>query len=536
MSTNINLKNSTDTTFSITHSDGANTKVLDSKDIAVAIDTVADFPANPNNGDVVIVRDLNRGGTFIYDSSEVAGSNDGTNFSGWIRQYSGAVNVKWFGAVGDGVTDDTVAMQKAVNASYNIRKTLYFPSAESFYNITSPLNAIDECHWIGENSLHTIIRNTSGGVVITCNGTGQLGPYVFEHLRFGGYNATGLALTSGGYADYIARATFTDCHWEGDLRYCVNANIIYFNATDCSFGAVHHTIQNPLHQHIIASSGGSNNTNVNHFLRCMFHNSHNTSGASVLSGGMNWNFTLCDWTLCHQAVVTSNIHSLVFDNCYTEQCEAANYRGVFHIGASLTKTKVLGGIFLGGNLVSGASMFSAGSTGGLLVDNASIETSSVGYTFYDNSAVSHNTSSSGIHLFENCRITGNTSDPIALKTSTTLANNGNLLVGTTTDNGVNKLQVNGSIKATVGIIRGVDINIYGQDLNLLRTAGIYGGDQLAHSPLNNLNDWYYVEVVAMLSGNWAMQRATTFGTSNTANRTFQRCFTNGTTWTNWREF
>lgn len=33
MSTNINLKNSTDTTFSITNSDGANTKVLDSKDI-----------------------------------------------------------------------------------------------------------------------------------------------------------------------------------------------------------------------------------------------------------------------------------------------------------------------------------------------------------------------------------------------------------------------------------------------------------------------------------------------------------------------
>ena len=69
MSTNINLKNSTDTTFSITHSDGANTKVLDSKDIAVAIDTVADFPANPNNGDVVIVRDLGAGGIYIYDTN-----------------------------------------------------------------------------------------------------------------------------------------------------------------------------------------------------------------------------------------------------------------------------------------------------------------------------------------------------------------------------------------------------------------------------------------------------------------------------------
>lgn len=144
MSTNINLKNSTNTTFSITHSDGANTKVLDSKDIAVAIDTVADFPANPNNGDVVIVRDISRGGTFIYDSSEVAGSNDGTNFDGWIRQYSGAVNVKWFGAV-DG-QDSTTAIQNAID-SLSSNSSLSFDGLTQLYINSNGLNIMMDLDW-----------------------------------------------------------------------------------------------------------------------------------------------------------------------------------------------------------------------------------------------------------------------------------------------------------------------------------------------------------------------------------------------------
>jgi len=104
------MKNNINSELSITHADNKPAKNIVGTDIAVAVDTINDFPLDASDGDTVIVRDLNRGGTFIYDSTKIAGHNDGTNFNGWIRQYSGPVNVKWFGL--DGI-DDSIAISKA---------------------------------------------------------------------------------------------------------------------------------------------------------------------------------------------------------------------------------------------------------------------------------------------------------------------------------------------------------------------------------------------------------------------------------------
>jgi hypothetical protein len=83
------------------------------------------------------------GGTFMWvpiSVSSLLPDNDGTiirtsnssnplyNQGYFLRQFSGPINVKWFGAKGDGATDDTAAVHAARDSmSFANNGTLYFP-------------------------------------------------------------------------------------------------------------------------------------------------------------------------------------------------------------------------------------------------------------------------------------------------------------------------------------------------------------------------------------------------------------------------
>jgi len=97
--------------------------------------------AAPTSNAVYYVNDKGQEGVFAYDPQDVTSQdNIGTilvTASGarFKRVYDDALNIRWFGAKGDGVTDDTAAIQQCVNAAKTA--TVYIP--EGVFKITSTI-------------------------------------------------------------------------------------------------------------------------------------------------------------------------------------------------------------------------------------------------------------------------------------------------------------------------------------------------------------------------------------------------------------
>lgn len=132
----IKLKNIANTEFSISHNGTRGAKSVTSDQIVVAVGTINDFPANAETGDTVIVKDMNRGGTFIYDATQSAVNNSGTIFNGWCRQYDGAVNVKWFGVTtsnSDFSLAEASGLDLFFDTTYTLESTFTFSSDKTLY-------------------------------------------------------------------------------------------------------------------------------------------------------------------------------------------------------------------------------------------------------------------------------------------------------------------------------------------------------------------------------------------------------------------
>jgi len=93
------------------------------------------------------------------------------------------VNVKDFGAVGDGVADDTTAISNALNSVTDGK--FYFP--EGTYKVTSQISidgAPRKIHIHGQSSHTTIIEGNFNGDLFVFTGTQYFGSYHIEGLRF----------------------------------------------------------------------------------------------------------------------------------------------------------------------------------------------------------------------------------------------------------------------------------------------------------------------------------------------------------------
>ena len=153
---------------------------------------------NPRNGQRVYVKSYHAGigkggGTFIYDANKSTVNNGGTVINGWVRQYTGPLNVLWFGARHDFQNDfdSAIAINKALAVSANI----YFPA--------------------GNYIIHTPILSAKAGTVIAGDGAGVTMITVHNgHWKSAAYNGktynAAIAITSGKQEAWIENALIKD--------------------------------------------------------------------------------------------------------------------------------------------------------------------------------------------------------------------------------------------------------------------------------------------------------------------------------------
>lgn len=126
-----------------------------------------------------------------------------------------AVSVKDYGATGNGSTDDTAAIQAAVNATASAKGSLYFPAGT--YLVGTAISIPANINLFGQGYDSHLTRTTTGNVfsIIGTSGTLISNVHITE-LRFSGPSTQASSVSGNGiYIDYTSYITVENCFFTG---------------------------------------------------------------------------------------------------------------------------------------------------------------------------------------------------------------------------------------------------------------------------------------------------------------------------------
>ena len=218
MAGKIKLNNNQGDTITLEHSDtisSLGSRVIPLDNITHKVSTIAELRAMTERPEFVYVEAYDDSGStygafgshFFKRSLVVEADNGGTVIQSvsdtYELQYSGAVNVKWFGAKGDGVTNDKPAFELAIA----IGKEVSVPTSK--YRITTPFSNIATIKLTGVASSSNLLSKytSSNSSTIVCDtGFTEATLAYDDNTRL---ELRDLLIVSKSYNDSTAHSTYT---------------------------------------------------------------------------------------------------------------------------------------------------------------------------------------------------------------------------------------------------------------------------------------------------------------------------------------
>ncbi len=279
--------------------------------------------------------DPGRGGVFRHVPGDTTSADNGGTVvvtaagQRFHREFAGALNVRWFGAVADGETDDADAIQAAIDEGQRSSKAVYFPAGPAPYAVGRPITVANAKMGIKIFGDFVAYPANSGSVISPTADFTQEDPleaiFLFDDeagarfFEFSDLSINGRkSLRYGVHSTYIVYSTFRRINLQMTLEAGLALGYGWgLTLDDCAF------LYN-VGDGFRATRGQLNNLNI---VNCNF--THNDGiGVNLLESGLGVRIVGCIFE--DEAIaaihVQQDIQPLEISNCYFETNAAVGFQ------------------------------------------------------------------------------------------------------------------------------------------------------------------------------------------------------------------
>ena len=170
-------------------------------------------------------------GRLRYVTNGIRGLYADPGTGAWFKVAPYSVNVKEFGAIGDGVNDDTAEIQAAIDAcDTNGGGIVFFPTGT--YLISSTISIPIEITLRGEGRIGTLINTASSIVMFEFDESLTLASLAFEDLTFSGHRTN---TTANIHISGASNVAFNRCDFRSAANGILVEDSFYLSFNDCHF-------------------------------------------------------------------------------------------------------------------------------------------------------------------------------------------------------------------------------------------------------------------------------------------------------------